>query len=387
MPSQIKDYYQILQVHYDASPDVIKAAYHKLCTLYHPDTDKNIGQTEHMAEINEAYRILSDADQRTAYHKLWQKHFTQRNNYVLHAMYFPEGTKQDASKNILDQFFHALYTKNWTTAYSCLTIEDQERIPHRQFHAWRDAVSSCFEMQDYHIQKYRSYSHCRIGETIYAKAAEYAVIIHDLDLQTSHISQSTAHKCTAFDGTSWKVCLGIKSVRQATLKYKLLAQRRKNYDPMTLYQSAAAKIDPLTGLLSENGFYDEALKEVARFRRYHRPFSLIVFQVHCKDSTREIPCLCQCASIIKATSRINDLIARFGNNQIVCLLIETDETQATLATQKFVANIRKRQVESFLLHASVIQYTGISAIEDTVFAACSDAGRNGNTIQINQNRT
>jgi len=36
-----KDYYQILQVHYDASPDVIKAAYRKLCTLYHPDTSHN----------------------------------------------------------------------------------------------------------------------------------------------------------------------------------------------------------------------------------------------------------------------------------------------------------------------------------------------------------
>lgn len=163
-----------------------------------------------------------------------------------------------------------------------------------------------------------------------------------------------------------------------------MAQRRKNYDPVALYQSAVSKRDPLTGLLSESGFYDEALKEVERFKRYHNPFSLIAFQIHCADSTREIPCLCQCASIIKASSRITDIVARFGNNQIICLLAETPEAQATLAAQKFVNNIRKRQVESFTLNAGIIQYTGTAAIEDTVFAACSDASRSGNSIWINQ---
>jgi PleD family two-component response regulator len=168
------------------------------------------------------------------------------------------------------------------------------------------------------------------------------------------------------------------------MKFKLMAQRRKNYDPVALYQSAVSKRDPLTGLLSESGFYEEALKEVERFKRYHNPLSLIAFQVHCEDNTREIPCLCQCASIIKASSRMTDIIARFGNNQIICLLAETTESQAMLAAQKFISNIRSGQVESFALNAGIIQYTGASAIEDTVFAACSDASRNGNTIWINQ---
>lgn len=384
MPSQMKDYYQILQVHHDASPDVIKAAYRKLCTLYHPDSNGNENEMVRMAEINEAYHTLSDPDKRAVYHKLWQEHFTQRSKHVFPVTHIPEGMQYDSAKNILDQFFHALYTKNWTSAYSCLTIEDQQRISINQFCAWRDAVSDCFDMQDYRIQKYRSYNRCRIGETVYEQVAEYAVIINDLDLQTSQVSQSTTHKYAAFDGISWKVCLGVKSVKQATLKFKLMAQRRKNYDPVALYQSAVSKRDPLTGLLSESGFYDEALKEVERFKRYHNPFSLIAFQIHCADSTREIPCLCQCASIIKASSRITDIVARFGNNQIICLLAETPEAQATLAAQKFVNNIRKRQVESFTLNAGIIQYTGTAAIEDTVFAACSDASRSGNSIWINQ---
>lgn len=383
MPSPFKDYYHILQVHHDASPDVIKAAYRKLCTLYHPDTSRNENEISRMMDINEAYRILSDSDKRVAYHKLWQEQLTRRNEHVFPVTHPPAGMQYDSAKNVLDIFFHALFTKNWTSAYSCLTIEDQQRISSEEFHAWREAVSDCFEMQDYRIQKYRSYNRCRIGGVIYEQVAEFAVIINDLDLQTSKVSQSTTHKYAAFDGTSWKVCLGVSSVKQATLKFKLMAQRRKNYDPVALYQSAVSKRDPLTGLLSESGFYDEALKEVERFKRYHNPFSLIAFQVHCENNAREIPCLCQCASIIKASSRITDIVARFGNNQIICLLAETTEPQAVLAAQKFVTNIRQRQVEEFTLHAGIIQFKGTSAIEDAVFAACSDASHNGNAIWIN----
>ena len=65
-PFNFKDYYQILQVHYDASPDVIKAAYRKLCTLYHPDVSHNPNEDKRMLEINEAYNILSNPDKRTA---------------------------------------------------------------------------------------------------------------------------------------------------------------------------------------------------------------------------------------------------------------------------------------------------------------------------------
>lgn len=385
MPSLIKDYYKILQVHHDASFDVIKAAYRKLCTLYHPDASNDSNTLAQITEINEAYRVLSDPDKRTAYHKIWQEHFMARKKYVqnISQMWNEDRLSANSPKSVLEQFFHALYTKNWTAAYSCLTLEDKERISCHQFCAWRDAISECFEMQDYRIQKYRSYNRCRIGEIIYQQVTEYAVIVNDLDLQTSQVSQSTTHKYMAFDGTSWKVCLGIKSLKQATLKFKLMAQRRKNFDPVALYQSAVAKRDPLTGLLSESGFYDEAIKEVERFKRYQNPLSLVVFQVHCTDSSREIPCLCQCASIIKASCRMNDLVARFGNNQIVCLLAETTEAQAMLASQKFINNIRTRQVETFTLHAGILQYTGKTTIEDSVFAACSDASRNGNAICIN----
>ena len=71
----MKDYYKILQVASDASPEVIQMAYKALAKKYHPDL--NPGQEEAMQEkmkdLNEAYEILSDKDKRWQYnHSFYQ---------------------------------------------------------------------------------------------------------------------------------------------------------------------------------------------------------------------------------------------------------------------------------------------------------------------------
>lgn len=67
----MKDYYKILQVASDASPEVIQMAYKALAKKYHPDL--NPGQEEVMQEkmkdLNEAYEVLSDKDKRWQYNQ------------------------------------------------------------------------------------------------------------------------------------------------------------------------------------------------------------------------------------------------------------------------------------------------------------------------------
>lgn len=63
-----KDYYKILGVERDATPDEIKKAYRKMAMKYHPD--KNDGDTESEAkfkEAAEAYDILSTPDKKSNY--------------------------------------------------------------------------------------------------------------------------------------------------------------------------------------------------------------------------------------------------------------------------------------------------------------------------------
>lgn len=65
----MKDYYKILQVAPDASPEVIQMAYKALAKKYHPDL--NPGQEEaaqeKMKDVNEAYETLADKDKRWQY--------------------------------------------------------------------------------------------------------------------------------------------------------------------------------------------------------------------------------------------------------------------------------------------------------------------------------
>ncbi|HDP69334.1 MAG TPA: J domain-containing protein [Actinobacteria bacterium] len=66
------DYYRILEVHTDASFEVIEKAHKVLCLKYHPDKHTEERQKwahEKMHAINEAYRILSDPINRKQYNE------------------------------------------------------------------------------------------------------------------------------------------------------------------------------------------------------------------------------------------------------------------------------------------------------------------------------
>lgn len=64
-----RDYYSVLEVSRDASPDELKKAYRKLARQYHPDayTGNKEEAEAKFKEISEAYAVLSDPDKRAAY--------------------------------------------------------------------------------------------------------------------------------------------------------------------------------------------------------------------------------------------------------------------------------------------------------------------------------
>jgi DnaJ-class molecular chaperone len=62
-----KDYYQILEVSKDASPEEIKKSYRSLALKFHPDRNKDPNATDKFKEIGEAYAVLSDESKRRIY--------------------------------------------------------------------------------------------------------------------------------------------------------------------------------------------------------------------------------------------------------------------------------------------------------------------------------
>ena len=60
-----RDYYEILGVAKDASPDEIKKAFRRKAVELHPD--KQGGDEEKFKEVNEAYEVLKDQSKRQRY--------------------------------------------------------------------------------------------------------------------------------------------------------------------------------------------------------------------------------------------------------------------------------------------------------------------------------
>ena len=69
--ANFEDYYEILQVHPSAEPEVIEAAFKRLARKYHPDLNRDLAAAERMKRINRAYETLHDPEKRKQYHSEW----------------------------------------------------------------------------------------------------------------------------------------------------------------------------------------------------------------------------------------------------------------------------------------------------------------------------
>lgn len=111
-----KDYYQILGVPRNASPEEIKRAYRKLAMQYHPDHNPGREKWAHdrFKEINEAFAVLGDQEKRRRY-----DHFgTLGNASDIFSSAFTRTTFEDLMKDFggaglgfdfLDNIFSGLF--------------------------------------------------------------------------------------------------------------------------------------------------------------------------------------------------------------------------------------------------------------------------------------
>ncbi|MEM9071655.1 MAG: molecular chaperone DnaJ [Myxococcota bacterium] len=74
-----RDYYEVLGVARDASPDELKKAYRELARRFHPDRNQDDPTAEDkFKEATEAYRVLSDPEQRKRFDRFGHAAFEQQ---------------------------------------------------------------------------------------------------------------------------------------------------------------------------------------------------------------------------------------------------------------------------------------------------------------------
>jgi DnaJ-class molecular chaperone len=72
-----KDYYEILGVSKQATPEELKKAYRKLALEYHPDRNKTKEAEDTFKEINAAYEVLSDPEKKRTYDQVGHQAYSQ----------------------------------------------------------------------------------------------------------------------------------------------------------------------------------------------------------------------------------------------------------------------------------------------------------------------
>ncbi len=78
MPTQKRDYYEILSVQRTAAGDEIKRSYRRLAVQFHPDKNPDDPQAEErFKELGEAYDVLMDEQKRAAYDRYGHAAFAQ----------------------------------------------------------------------------------------------------------------------------------------------------------------------------------------------------------------------------------------------------------------------------------------------------------------------
>ena len=72
--AKLQDYYKILEVHPEASPQMIKTAEKALLSAYHPDHNPDRPKWAHKKtqEILEAYAVLGDKRRRSDYDRVYR---------------------------------------------------------------------------------------------------------------------------------------------------------------------------------------------------------------------------------------------------------------------------------------------------------------------------
>lgn len=71
------DYYDVLEVNKNASPEEIKKAYKKQAKKYHPDLNKDESAGKKFKEVSEAYKVLSDEKTKKQYDQFGHESYQQ----------------------------------------------------------------------------------------------------------------------------------------------------------------------------------------------------------------------------------------------------------------------------------------------------------------------
>jgi diguanylate cyclase (GGDEF)-like protein len=122
--------------------------------------------------------------------------------------------------------------------------------------------------------------------------------------------------------------------------------------------SAAALTDPLTGVVNRRGFTEAVDRELARARRYHRPFVLAYVDVRGLKAVNDTEghlagdgLLKSVAGLLHDSARADDVVGRLGGDELGLLLVEQSAEGAEAVTHRIQSLLPERRARLGLASA------------------------------------
>ena len=153
--------------------------------------------------------------------------------------------------------------------------------------------------------------------------------------------------------------------------HQLESARKELSDSQERYRNLAT-IDPLTGLYNRRYFFEVALKEFSRSERASRSISLILLDIDFFKKINDTYGHAAGDHVLKEIStrllnslRVSDTACRFGGEEFIALLPETNAESAEKIADRIRVNISKEPIVHSNIPISTTASFGVSEFQGT----------------------
>lgn len=327
------NYYEILQVHPKAEPEVIEAAYKKLAFKYHPDQQ---GSEDIMKNLNLAYEVLGHPEKRKHYDSTFS---FESSDTRPKKTYKANATNERLAKRVLSEYFRMLQQRHFKEAYDMMTLVDQKKINLKDFMKWQGAVSKVFELRAFELKHSKSHSNVCLNGERYQHIETFEVVTEEWNSIMDTHEKDAFEKQVVLEQGRFKIYMGIEVIYKLIEKYENLSQL------LELKNGWGMKDKALRPILSERLFFYSVFQEQKRVERYGGGFSILLISAD-SDTVHKREWI---GNWVKKSLRQVDTIGYDKQGHLVVMMPETPLVGAIKAGEKL-----KKGLERFTHNAKGI---------------------------------
>ena len=365
--SNLLESYRVLGVKVGADINDVTTSYRQLCRTHHPDISDDPGSEELMKQINIAYTVLREKFKSEA-------KFRDRQTYSRPVRRYPTATvtrqqtvdmqqqaaqahrqkaeeraavSADAEKeaySVLHDYFIALNTFDYISAYNYLSSHDKGHITLESFISWRESVARLYPMREFKIAGGSSVAVVTWGDEKTFYARKFHIIITEDDYTDNAKLSGDIDKLVINENGKWGVFLGYRELNELTRTFDKRFETRKKENVEKRWEEYNSGLYPEYDMLNIAGMRKPVTQELYRQRRYggSLTFAVISIKHNGTNNAGHEDLLRSAAKTISGALRETDIAAYAGDGVFTVMFVELGKKNADIIINRLTESIRQK---------------------------------------------